>query len=106
IYSARKGTPAYSMEGHIPYEEQSARFTRMLALQSEISVNRNRDYEGKPTRVLVEGRSKTDDNKLTGRNEKNRLVHFEGPDSLIGQFADVMITKAETYALFGELMEG
>ena len=106
IYSARKGTPAYSMEGHIPYEVQSARFTRMLELQSEISVNRNRDYEGKPTRVLVEGRSKTDESKLTGRNEKNRLVHFEGPDSLIGQFANVMITKAETYALFGELMEG
>ncbi|MBR6513782.1 MAG: tRNA (N6-isopentenyl adenosine(37)-C2)-methylthiotransferase MiaB [Clostridia bacterium] len=105
IYSARKGTPAYSMEGHIPYEEQSARFTRMLELQSQISVDRNRGYEGKPTRVLVEGRSKTDETKLTGRNEKNRLVHFEGPDSLIGQFADIMITKAETYALFGELME-
>lgn len=105
IYSARKGTPAYSMEGHIPYEEQSARFTRMLELQSEISVNRNRDYEGKPTRVLVEGRSKTDETKLTGRNEKNRLVHFEGDDSLIGSFVDVMITKAETYALFGELEE-
>ena len=53
--------------------------------------------------MLVEGYSKTDDTKLTGRSEKNRLVHFEGPAELIGQHAAVRITRSETYALFGEL---
>ncbi len=105
IYSARKGTPAAEMEGQVPYEIQSARFTRMLEVQNEISIGRNREYENKPTRILVEGRSKTDETKLTGRNEKNRLVHFEGDDSLIGSFVTVNITKAETYSLFGELEE-
>ena len=56
-------------------------------------------------RVLVEGRSKTDPNMLTGRNEKNRLVHFKGKDELIGQFATIKITKADTYALMGVLDE-
>ena len=104
IYSPRVGTPAAKMEDQIDYEIKSARFTRMLELQNEISNRKNKSYEGFVTRVLVEGRSKSDKTKLTGRNEKNRLVHFEGDDSLIGRFVDIKITKAQTYSLFGELV--
>ena len=104
IYSPRVGTPAAKMENQIDYEIKSERFTRMLEVQNEISNRKNKEYEGFVTRVLVEGRSKTDSAKLTGRNEKNRLVHFEGDDSLIGSFADIKITKAQTYSLFGELV--
>ena len=43
-------------------------------------------------------------NALTGRNEKNRLVHFAGDPSLIGSFADVKILSADTYCLTGELL--
>jgi tRNA-2-methylthio-N6-dimethylallyladenosine synthase len=53
--------------------------------------------------VLVEGRSKTDDTRLTGRTEQNRLVHFEGDDALIGSQAIIRITRAEPHALYGEL---
>jgi len=103
IYSRRKGTPAAEMDGQIEESEKSRRFEALLALQNEISKNKNLAYEGKTIKVLTEGRSKTDDTKLTGRNEKNRLVHFEGPDSLIGKFCNVKIDKAETYALYGTL---
>lgn len=104
IFSPRKGTPAYEMTDKVPDEKKSERFSKMLELQNEISIERNRAYENKITRVLVEGKSKTDPTKLTGRNEKNRLVHFEGPLDLTGKFVDVKITKAETYSLFGELI--
>jgi tRNA-2-methylthio-N6-dimethylallyladenosine synthase len=50
----------------------------------------------------VEGKSKTDDTLLTGRNEKNRLVHFAGDESLIGTFVSVKILSADTYCLTGE----
>ncbi|MBO5275237.1 MAG: tRNA (N6-isopentenyl adenosine(37)-C2)-methylthiotransferase MiaB [Clostridia bacterium] len=103
IYSKRAGTPAAKMEGQIPADVQGARFSRLLEVQNAISHARNEVYEGKIVRVLVEGRSKTDDTKLTGRTERNRLVHFEGDDSLIGQFADILVTGAQTHSMTGEL---
>lgn len=103
IYSRRVGTPAASMPDQIPPEVSRERFARLIDRQMEISNRKNKDYTGTLLRVLVEGRSKTDETKLTGRSEKNRLVHFEGDDALIGTYADVLITKTETFALFGEL---
>ena len=105
IYSKRKGTPAAEMPGQIPQEIKNQRFERMLALQNEISNKKNQSYVGTLQDVLVEGRSKTDERRLTGRNGKNRLVHFEGDDSLIGKNVKVKIIKAETYALYGVLPE-
>ena len=103
IYSPRKGTPAAEMPDQIPPEVSSARFARLLEKQMEISNRKNKDYTGCVLKVLVEGHSKTDESKLTGRSEKNRLVHFEGPDELVGQYAHVRITRTETFALFGIL---
>ena len=73
--------------------------------QNQISYDKNQEYVGQVIDVLVEGRSKTDDSRLTGRNQRNRLVHFEGSDDLIGREAKVRILTAETYALYGELAE-
>ena len=103
IYSRRKGTAAYNMDGQIPEEIKSERFQRLLETQNRISNEKNQVYDKQVIRVLCEGRSKTDGSKYTGRNEKNRLVHFEADDLYIGKFVDVLITKAETYALTGEL---
>ncbi|MBQ8743128.1 MAG: tRNA (N6-isopentenyl adenosine(37)-C2)-methylthiotransferase MiaB [Clostridia bacterium] len=103
IYSKRRGTKASLMEDQIPEEIKKERFARMIEKQSAISSGKNSVYLGSVQKVLVEGRSKTDPDKLTGRNEKNRLVHFVGDDSLIGKFANVRITEAETFSLSGEL---
>ena len=92
------------MDGQIPEEVKSARFARLLDTQNQISLEKNQAYVGQVIDVLVEGRSKTDDSRLTGRNERNRLVHFAGPDSLIGAHARVRVLTAETYALYGELV--
>ncbi|MBO4356116.1 MAG: tRNA (N6-isopentenyl adenosine(37)-C2)-methylthiotransferase MiaB [Clostridia bacterium] len=102
IYSPRKGTKAAQME-QLPPGVASERFERMLALQNSISNEKNQSYLGTVQKVLVESVSKTDSQKLTGRNEKNRLIHFEGDESLIGSFADVEILKADTYSLLGKL---
>lgn len=93
------------MDCQIPDEIKKERFARLLDLQNRISLDKNKQYEGKCIEVLVEGISKTDSAKLTGRNEKSRLVHFEGPQSLAGQKVRVFIDKAETYALYGHLAD-
>lgn len=103
IYSIRRGTPAEKME-QVPEGVKKERFARLLETQNRISLEKNGEYVGKTEKVLVEGRSKTDPDMLTGRNEKNRLVHFKGGDELIGQFAQVKIITADTYCLTGEIV--
>ena len=101
IYSKRDGTPAAAMPDQIPPEVSADRFSRLLATQQEISLRGNKLFEGQIIPVLVECRSKTDETKLTGRTERGRLVHFEGGDELIGKTVNVLIDRAETYAMYG-----
>ena len=104
IFSVRRGTAAEKMDGKIPEEVKSERFARLLDTQNRISFEKNQDYLGEVIDVLVEGVSKTDSGKMTGRNTKGRLVHFSGSEELTGKHVFVKITKAETYALYGELI--
>ncbi len=39
-----------------------------------------------------------------GRNRQHKLVHFDGPVSLVGQLVDVVITRAGPYALAGRVV--
>mgnify|MGYP003283221971 CR=1 FL=1 len=105
IYSIRKGTPAANME-QVPDDVKASRFKRLLDTQNRISLEKNQAYVGKTEKVLVEGRSKTDSEMFTGRNEHNRLVHFKADDSMTGSFRLIKITSADTYSLTGTLEEG
>ncbi len=105
LFSPRKGTKAAVMPDQVPEEVKKARFERLLTLQNDISRQKNEALVGKTLTVLVEGRSKTDDTKLTGRSESNRLVHFEGADSLIGRLARVRVLRADIHALYGCLAD-
>jgi tRNA-2-methylthio-N6-dimethylallyladenosine synthase len=58
---------------------------------------------GTTQRVLVERPSKKDPRQLAGRTENNRWVNFDGPATLIGRFADVVITEALPNSLRGRL---
>ena len=103
LYSPRKGTPAASMPP-VAQDAKADRFKRLLDTQFEIASQKANALVGTVQTVLVEGRSKTDATKLTGRTEQNRLVHFEGDDSLIGGEAKVRITRADPHAMFGDLV--
>ena len=47
-------------------------------LQQTISTSRNRAFLGKTVEVLVEGPSRKDGSRLTGRTRQNKVVNFEG----------------------------
>ena len=105
IYSPRKDTPAASMEGQIPDEIKKKRFSRLLEVQNGISKDLNGEYVGKIIKILVEGKSKTDSGKYTGRNDKNRLVHIDGDERFVGQFCNVRIDRADTFAMYGTVIK-
>jgi tRNA-2-methylthio-N6-dimethylallyladenosine synthase len=75
-YSPRPGTVAATMEDQVPPEVVGERFDRLAEAQQRISWERNREHLGQTLEVMVEGPSKKDPSKLTGRTRTNKLVHF------------------------------
>lgn len=106
IFSPRKGTKAEKMEDPITDAEKSKWFSELLAVQEEIAAKRCQNMLGKVYEVLVEGPTKENDGRLTGRTEGNVNIDFEGDFSLIGTYRKVKITKALNWILSGELYEG
>ena len=104
LYSIRKGTPAAKYENQIPEDVKHERFNKLVDVINEISAEKNNEYVGRIEKVLIEGISKNDDNRLTGRTEGFKLVNLDRDDSLIGTIVDVRITKAKTFSLEGELI--
>jgi tRNA-2-methylthio-N6-dimethylallyladenosine synthase len=102
IYSPRTGTPAAKME-QLPEKVKTERMSRLLALQNKLLDEKNEAYVGKTMRVLVEGASKTNGAKMSARTEGNRIVLFDGDESLTGSFINVKITKSSPFALLGEI---
>jgi len=102
IYSPRPGTPAAKYDDDVPMEVKKERLERLNELQGRISRQKNEQLRGQIVEVLVEGESKTDPDVLSGRTRTNKLVHFQGPKSLIGQLVNVKITHPQTWTLKGE----
>jgi tRNA-2-methylthio-N6-dimethylallyladenosine synthase len=102
IYSPRKGTPAAAMEGQIPDKLKSERFDRLLATQNEISLESNKQLEGKIVRVLCDGRSKNNGEIFTGRTDGNKIVFFDAVDVDEGRFLDILVERGETFAMWGK----
>ena len=101
IYSQRKGTPAAEMEEQISAEEKKRRMDKLLTVQNEISLERNKAMVGKTVRVLCEGLSKNNDSVYGGRTEGGKLVFFDGDESDTGRFLNIKIERADTFALYG-----
>lgn len=104
MYSIREGTPAATMEEQISEEVKKSRLQRLIEVQNENAKEYSLSFLGKTVKVLVEGPSHRNNEKMTGRTSENKVVIFEGDISLKGTFVDVKIVKAKTWTLYGELI--
>ncbi len=104
IYSPRTGTPAAEMDCQIPKAVSNERYKRLLSVQDEISLRRNRRFIGREMTVLADEVSRTDSAMLTGRGDPVRPIHFAGSPDLIGKLIPVRITAADTFSLRGEII--
>jgi tRNA-2-methylthio-N6-dimethylallyladenosine synthase len=105
IYSPRPGTPAANLPDDTPMEVKKQ---RLHILQNRLLINASRYSESmidSTQRILITGFSKKDAKQLSGRTECNRVVNFEGPSELVGQFVKVQITDALPNSLRGRLTE-
>ena len=102
LYSKRKGTPAYNIEEQVPEDVKHERFERLVKVVNKCCEKNNKKYDGKIVKVLVEGESKNDKSKLSGRTNTSKLVNFTGNKDNIGKIVDVKITKTLSFSLEGE----
>ena len=104
IYSARPGTPAASLPDEADPSVKKARLAILQTRISQQAAEISRAMVGRVERVLVERHARKDAAQLAGRTENMRWVNFDGPASLIGDFADVLITEALPNSLRGRLV--
>jgi tRNA-2-methylthio-N6-dimethylallyladenosine synthase len=105
IYSPRPGIKALELETPVPGKVALERFERLLGLQDAVRAEKAAKEVGKIYEVLVEGVSKSDPSRLSGRTRTNKLAHFIGSDKLIGQFVTVRITETLAHSMLGELTD-
>ena len=106
-YSPRPGTPAATMDGQVPVEVVKERYARLADLTRTLSRAANEREVGEVRELLIEGPSKTDPTKVSGRTRGNRLVHIPAaPDLRPGVFVDARITDAASFYLRGEMVPG
>ena len=103
IFSPRKGTKAYDMPDPVTRQEKGVWFKELTDLQEKIAGTRTASMKGRVYRVLVEERAKHE-GFLSGRTAGNVIIEFEGDESLIGSFADVIVTNPKTWIVYGELV--
>lgn len=101
-YSERPGTYASKhFPDDIPEEVKLRRLNELIALQNEISAQRNAEQVGKTVEVLAEGYSKRSRDQLFGRTEQNRVVVFDRGQHHIGDRVRVKITSSSSATLKG-----
>lgn len=106
IYSQRPGTPASDMPDDVSMDTKKQRLHILQDRITQHALQIARRMVNTEQRILVEGPSKKNLMELQGRTENNRVVNFEGPHTLIGGFADVLIEDVYANSLRGKLIRG
>ncbi len=107
-YSRRPGTPAADLPDQLPKEVVQQRYERLLELVNASALAENQAQIGRHVEVLVinEGRKDDATNRMSGRAQDFRLVHFEIPEGADrprpGDMVTVKVTEAAPYHLLAD----
>ena len=101
-YSPRKDTPAATMPDQLPTEIKEDRNHRLLELMNAIGAQRYQALVDQRVQILVEGPSRRNAARMSGRTRCNKIVVFDGADRHRGQVMDVNVTRAGSFTLYGE----
>ena len=107
-YSHEENTSAHDLVDDVPPEVKQDRANQIMALQSGISMELNQAKVGKTYKVLFDrvegdyfiGRTQFDSPEV----DNEVLVHNKDGFARIGDFANVEVTDAEEFDLFGKIV--
>lgn len=105
-YSHEEGTAGYQMEDDVLDDVKKQRAARLMELQEKVSYQKNQEKVGKTFRVLVDrkegkyfiGRTESDSPEV----DNEVLIDASRYFLRIGDFADIKITSADEFDLYGE----
>ena len=109
-YSPEEGTPAEGLGDPVPQEEKDRRVGELMAIQEQISLEKNRERVGKVFRCLID---RCEGEYLVGRTEYDSpevddevLIPVTAAQRPVnsGDFVDVRIMDAMENDLLGELV--
>lgn len=107
-YSHEEQTGAYEFEDNVPAELKAERAAELMAIQEQISWEKNQEKIGQTFKVLFD---RKEGNYFVGRTEYDSpevdnevLVEAGASYVRIGDFAHVEIVDAEEFDLYGEVV--
>lgn len=106
-YSHEENTHAHSLADDIPAAEKQRRAEELMALQEEISLRKNQNKIGQTFKVLFDrkegeyfiGRTEADSPEVDNEVLLKAAENFVR----IGDFANIVVTEAESFDLFGKI---
>ena len=101
-YSARPGTEASRLADRVSPPVRQRRLEQLIAIQREITHSMNQRLIGRTVEILVEGRSKRNDQELFGRTRTYKSVVFPGEADLVGELVKVEVKRAQGGTVWGE----
>ena len=101
-YSPRPGTRSAALPDDVPTAEKERRDQVLLADQELRGQKRNDRLVGTVREVMVEGPSKRNAARWSGRDSGNRIVVWDACGGEIGALVRVRITEAHPQILVGE----
>jgi len=104
-YSPRLGTKAHEYSDQISEMDKQERLEKVIKLQKEHTLIKNKEIIGNNERVLVEKNSKRSINQWAGRTDSNKWVIFDKENANIKDIVDVLITDAKGISLHGYLVK-
>ncbi|RLD19577.1 MAG: 30S ribosomal protein S12 methylthiotransferase RimO [Bacteroidetes bacterium] len=105
-YSHEENTIAHDLQDDVPADEKASRASRLMELQRGISLEINQEKIGSVQRVLFD---RIEGDHFVGRTESdspevdNEVFVHKSDYIRLGDFADIEITDATEYDLFGKL---
>jgi len=108
-YSPEEDTAAFKIEDDIPEEIKQARKEQLMDMQQSISEEINKKRIGDTCKVIID---RKEDIYFVGRTEYDSpevdnevLVCGEQSELEIGTFYDILITKADSFDIYGKVMD-
>ena len=105
IYSKREGTTGAKREDQVSEEIKHIRFDKLKAVYESRVDENNEKYLNTIQKLLIEGKSKNNEEMLEGRTNTNKVVIFNpNEENKIGDIVSVKITEAHKWYLKGEIV--
>jgi ribosomal protein S12 methylthiotransferase len=109
MYSHEESTRAHNLDDDVPQEVKEERAAELMAVQEHISLELNQKKVGNTYKILIDrkeggyfiGRTEFDSPEV----DNEVLVKADNTYLRIGDFANVKITTAEEFDLYGEVVK-